>query len=151
MKKLVFIIDDDPVYLKFMNGHFRQMDEYQTQIFQTSSEALKALDQTQPYLIILDHIFLNDPDQTGLEYLQAIRRKTQKFRSFTLQRLMKKIIRSKTKKLKSDRLSYKGRCFLVHLRTALDKLNSKPESKGLLKNSLVNNLHLFILDESCSV
>lgn len=97
MKKLVFIIDDDPVYLKFMNGHFRQMDEYQTQIFQDGSEAIKALDHSRPYLIILDHIFLNDPDQTGLEYLKGIRKKIQKFLSFTLQPLMKRLFDLKRK------------------------------------------------------
>jgi DNA-binding response OmpR family regulator len=133
MKKLVFIIDDDPVYLKFMNGHFRQMDEYQTQIFQTGSEALKALDQTQPYLIILDHIFLNDPDQTGLEYLQAIRKKNSKVPVIYITAVDEEIIRSKTKKLKVIDYLIKDDAFLVHLRTALDKLNSKPESKGLLK------------------
>ena len=133
MKKLVFIIDEDPVYLKFMNGHFRQMDEYQTQIFQTGSEALKALDQTQPYLIILDHIFLNDPDQTGLEYLQAIRKKNSKVPVIYITAVDEEIIRSKTKKLKVIDYLIKDDAFLVHLRTALDKLNSKPESKGLLK------------------
>ncbi|MBK8290121.1 MAG: response regulator [Flammeovirgaceae bacterium] len=133
MKKLVFIIDDDPVYLKFMNGHFRQMDEYQTQIYQTGGEAIKALDQHQPYLIILDHIFLNDPDQTGLEYLQLIRKKNSKVPVIYITAVDEEILRSKTKKLKVIDYLIKDDAFLVHLRTALDKLNSKPESKSLLK------------------
>ena len=133
MKKLVFIIDDDPVYLKFMNGHFRQMDEYQTQIFQDGSEAIKALDHSRPYLIILDHIFLNDPDQTGLEYLKGIRKKNSKVPVIYITAVDEEIIRSKTKKLKVIDYLIKDDAFLVHLRTALDKLNSKPESKSLLK------------------
>jgi len=43
MEKIVFIIDDDPIYLKFMENHFRQLDEYLTQVFLNGSEALKAL------------------------------------------------------------------------------------------------------------
>lgn len=133
MKKLVFIIDDDPVYLKFMNGHFRQMDEYQTQIFQDGSEVIKALDHSRPYLIILDHIFLNDPDQTGLEYLKGIRKKNSKVPVIYITAVDEEIIRSKTKKLKVIDYLIKDDAFLVHLRTALDKLNSKPERKSLLK------------------
>ncbi|MDZ7648273.1 MAG: response regulator [Cytophagales bacterium] len=136
MKKLVFIIDDDPVYLKFMNGHFRQMDEYQTQVYQTGGEAIKALDQHQPYLIILDHIFLNDPDQTGLEYLKAIRKKNSKVPVIYITAVDEEILRTETKKLKATSYILKDDAFLVHLRTALDKLNSKPESKSLFKKLL---------------
>ncbi len=47
MKKLVFIIDDDPVYLKFMKGHFAQMAKYETQVFQSGPEGIAALDQAK--------------------------------------------------------------------------------------------------------
>ncbi|MBX2898760.1 MAG: response regulator [Cyclobacteriaceae bacterium] len=58
-----------------MQNHFKQMDKFETVLFRNGDDALTSLQQTQPYLIILDHIFLNNPDKTGLEYLSAIRKK----------------------------------------------------------------------------
>lgn len=133
MKKLVFIIDDDPIYLKFMNGHFKQMDEYHTEVFQSGAEALKALDQAKPYLIILDHIFLNDPDRTGLDYLKEIRKKSSKIPVIYITAINEEILRTKTKKLKVIDYLLKDDAFLIHLRTALDKLAAPPKKNLLTK------------------
>jgi len=133
MKKLVFIVDDDPVYLKFMNGHFKQMDEYQTEVFQSGAEAVKALDQTKPYLIILDHIFLNDPDNTGLDYLKEIRKKNAKIPVIYITAINEEILRAKTKKMKVIDYILKDDAFLIHLRTALDKLSAPPKKNLLTK------------------
>ncbi|MEQ1586487.1 MAG: response regulator [Cyclobacteriaceae bacterium] len=132
MKKLVFIIDDDPVYLKFMKGHFNQMEEFQTQVFQTGTEALAALANTKPFLIILDHLFLND-SKTGLEYLKEIRRKDSKVSVIYITATNDDTLRAKTSKLKVDHYILKDDVFLMHLRTALDKLKNQPEKEGLLK------------------
>ena len=35
---LVYIIDDDPVYLKFMKEHFKQLGGFQTEIFTKGDE-----------------------------------------------------------------------------------------------------------------
>jgi len=133
MKKLVFIVDDDPVYLKFMNGHFKQMSEYQTEVFQSGAEALKALDQAKPYLIILDHIFLNDPDRTGLDYLKEIRKKNSKVPVIYITAINEDILRSKAKKMKVIDYILKDDAFLIHLRTALDKLAAPPKKNLLTK------------------
>jgi DNA-binding response OmpR family regulator len=100
MKKLVFIIDDDPIYLNFMKGHFKQMAEYETQVFLSGKDAIKALDETKPYLIILDHLFLNDPDNTGLEYLKEIRKKTSKIPVIYITSINEEILKKITAKLK---------------------------------------------------
>ncbi len=130
MKKLVFIIDDDPVYLKFMKSHFNQMDEFQTQVFQTGTDALKELETAKPYLIILDHQFLNDPTKTGLEYLKEIRKKDSSIPVIYITAMSDEALRVKTRKLKVADHILKDDVFLVHLRTALDKLKN-PEKKGL--------------------
>lgn len=132
MKKLVFIIDDDPVYLNFMKGHFKQMAEYETQVFLSGKDAIKALDDTKPFLIILDHLFLNDPDNTGLEYLKAIRKKTSKIPVIYITSIDEQILRNLTSKLKVVDYILKDDAFLVHLRTALNKLTTEPKKKGLL-------------------
>jgi len=132
MKKLVFIIDDDPIYLKFMKGHFKQMAEYETQVFLYGKDAIKALDETKPYLIILDHLFLNDPDNTGLEYLKAIRKKTSKIPVIYITSINEEILRKITGKLKVIDYIVKDDAFLIHLRTAMDKLKEQPKKKGLL-------------------
>lgn len=128
MKKLVFIIDDDSVYLNFMKGHFNQMPDYQTQIFQSGKDALLALESTQPHVIILDHSFLNDPAKTGIDYLKEIRKKNTQVPVIYITATDSEEVRSKAEKLKVKHYIIKNDSFLIHLRTALDKIaNSKPQ------------------------
>ncbi len=133
MKKLVFIIDDDPVYLNFMKGHFKQMPEFETQVFLSGKDALKALDTAKPFVIILDHLFLNDPDNTGLEYLKEIRKKTSRIPVIYITSINEDILRKQTSKMKVVAYIVKDDAFLIHLRTTMDKLTAQPEKKGLLK------------------
>jgi DNA-binding NarL/FixJ family response regulator len=133
MKKLVFIIDDDPIYLNFMKGHFKQMAEYETQVFLSGKEAIKALDTVKPYLIILDHLFLNDPDNTGLEYLKEIRKKTSKIPVIYITSINEQVLKKATAKFKVIDYIVKDDAFLIHLRTAMDKLIAQPKKKSLLK------------------
>lgn len=130
MKKLVFIIDDDPVYLKFMKGHFSQMPQYETQVFQSGPEGIAALTTTRPYLIILDHLFTNAPDKTGLDYLKEIQKKQSGVPVIYITGLDDDNLKVKTKKLKVADHILKNDAFLVHLRTAMDKLDEPP--KGIL-------------------
>jgi DNA-binding response OmpR family regulator len=133
MKKLVFIIDDDPIYLNFMKGHFKQMAEYETQVFLSGKEAIKALDTVKPYLIILDHLFLNDPDNTGLEYLKEIRKKTSKIPVIYITSIKEQVLKKAAAKFKVIDYIVKDDAFLIHLRTAMDKLIAQPKKKSLLK------------------
>ncbi|TXH30998.1 MAG: response regulator [Cyclobacteriaceae bacterium] len=130
MKKLVFIIDDDPVYLNFMKGHFKQMSTFETRVFQSGPEGIAALEEVKPYLIILDHLFTNAPDKTGLDYLKEIRKKHSGVPVIYITALNDESLRAKTKKLKVADHILKNDAFLIHLRTAMDKLDAPP--KGIL-------------------
>ena len=55
MDKFVYIIDDDPVYLKFMKEHFKLLGGFQTEIFENGDEAMQKIKEQKPYLIILDN------------------------------------------------------------------------------------------------
>jgi DNA-binding response OmpR family regulator len=129
MKKLVFIIDDDPVYLNFMKLHFKQMPDFETRVFQSGPEGIAALDETKPYLIILDHLFANAPGKTGLDYLKEIRKK-QSVPVIYITALDDESLKTQTKKLKVVDHILKNNAFLVHLRTAMDKIEQPP--KGIL-------------------
>lgn len=122
MKKLVFIIDDDSVYLNFMRGHFNQMAQYETRIFQTGAEGIKALDTAVPDILILDHSFLNDPKHTGLDYLKEIRKKNADVPVIYITATDTPELRAKTSKLKVKHYIQKDDTFLIHLRTSLDKI-----------------------------
>ncbi|MCE7862274.1 MAG: response regulator [Bacteroidetes bacterium CHB5] len=130
MKKLVFIIDDDPVYLNFMQGHFKQMPDFETRVFQSGPEGIAALETTRPYLIILDHLFTNAPGKTGLDYLKEIRKKQSGVPVIYITGLNDEALKAKTKKLKVADHILKNDAFLIHLRTAMDKLNQP--AKGIL-------------------
>jgi len=130
MKRLVFIIDDDPVYLNFMQGHFKQMPDFETQVFQSGADGIAALETTRPYLIILDHLFTNAPGKTGLDYLKEIRKKQSGVPVIYITGLNDEALKAKTKKLKVADHILKNDAFLIHLRTAMDKLNQP--SKGIL-------------------
>lgn len=132
MKKLVFIIDDDPIYLNFMKSHFKQMAEFETKVFPSGKDAIKALDDEKPYLIILDHLFLNDPDNTGLEYLKEIRKKISRVPVIYITAINEDVLRKQVAKMKVHDYIVKDDAFLIHLRTAMDKLVEKPKKKGFL-------------------
>ena len=76
MDKLVFIIDDDPVYLKFMQNHFKQLGGFKTEVYATGEDAIKNLEK-EPFMIILDHN-LQDATKNGIYYLKEIRKKNNK-------------------------------------------------------------------------
>ncbi|MBN8576378.1 MAG: response regulator [Cytophagales bacterium] len=124
MKKLVFIIDDDPVYLQFMKGHFKQMPQFETRVFQSGPEGIAALAETRPYLIILDHLFTNAPGKTGLDYLKEIRKQQSGIPVIYITGTDSEELKTKTRKLKVASHILKNDAFLVHLRTAMDKLDA---------------------------
>ena len=69
---LVYIIDDDPVYLKFMKEHFKQLGGFQTEIFTKGDDAIKKIDEQKPYMVILDN-HLEEPNKSGSLYYSGYR------------------------------------------------------------------------------
>jgi two-component system, LytTR family, response regulator LytT len=126
----VFIVDDDPIYLRFMTGHFAQLGGYQTEIFNTAQEAISALKTSRPEVIILDHHFAHDPDKTGLDHLKTIRKIRPKVPIIYLTGIQEEGLESKVMDLKVFRFIRKNDAFLVHLRSALDALKENPAKKS---------------------
>src|SRR5258706_12720037 len=132
MEKLVFIIDDDPVYLKFMQGHFNRMEGLATEVYATGEEALANLSTKKPFLIILDH-HLKEPAKDWLFYLKKIRKKNSKIPIIYITADTTPSLWELVEKSKVQGFIYKNETFLVYLRTALDEIIQIPEKKNFLR------------------
>jgi DNA-binding NtrC family response regulator len=128
MDKLVFIIDDDQVYLKFMQTHFSQMGGYEVEVFSSGTEALKHLESKTPFMIILDHN-LNDPKGDGLHYLSLIKKKKPTVPILCITSDATEVLRKKAVSLGAHNLIIKSDSFLVQLRTAIDQIGT-PKKGG---------------------
>ena len=131
MKKLVFIIDDDPVYLKFMEGHFSMLDGFVTEVYPTGDAALVNLTTKKPFLIILDH-HLEDPKKNGLFYLKEIRKIDSKIPIIYITVDTDSDMKGKVERYGVHGFIYKNEAFLVYLKTLLDDLE-KSKGKSFLK------------------
>jgi two-component system nitrogen regulation response regulator GlnG len=131
MKKLIYVVDDDPVYLKMMEGHFKLMSEFDPKVFKTGPDAIKALSEAVPFAILLDHQFVNDPQKTGLDYLREIRKLNSKVPVLYITGTRNEEIQAAAAKLKVNGYIIKDGASLVHLRAALDKISEQSKSKGV--------------------
>lgn len=129
MDKLVFIIDDDQVYLNFMKGHFRQMNGYQVETYPDGDEALKQLANKNPFVIILDHN-LSNSDKDGIYYLRKIKKLKPSVPAFYITADDSPAVKKDALKAGAETLIIKSNAFLIHLRTAIDELNTP--KKGFL-------------------
>lgn len=131
MDKLVYIIDDDPVYLKFMKEHFKLLGGFQTEIFLFGDDALSKIREQPPYLVILDN-HLQEPNKSGVFYLQSISKIKPKTPVIYITADTDPELRKKVEKMGVASYIIKDQAFLVYLRAALDELAS-PKKKGFLK------------------
>lgn len=131
MDKLVYIIDDDPVYLKFMKEHFKQLGGFQTEIFLLGDEAIKKIKEQKPYLVILDN-HLEEPNKSGMYYLKLISKVKPRIPVIYITADTDPQLRKTVEKIGVSSYILKDNAFLVYLRTALDDI-ANPKKKGLLK------------------
>lgn len=68
--KRILVVDDEPVYLKIMKK-FLQSRGYEVQAASSGAEALRALDKTEPDLIMID---VRMPDMNGFDLLDRIKK-----------------------------------------------------------------------------
>jgi DNA-binding response OmpR family regulator len=129
MEKLVFIIDDDQVYLNFMKSHFRKMEGYHVEVFPTGDEALAQLEKKNPFMLILDHN-LSEPDRDGLYYLKKIKKSKASLPVLYITSDSSTSVRKQALSSGASALIVKGDAFLVQLRTAIDEINAP--KKGFL-------------------
>lgn len=132
MDKFVYIIDDDPVYLKFMKEHFKLLGGFQTEIFENGDEALERIKANKPYLIILDN-HLKEPNKSGVFYLKHINKVKPRIPVIYITADNDPELKKEVQKIGVSSYIIKNQSFLVYLRTALDELKSKSEQKGFFK------------------
>jgi DNA-binding NarL/FixJ family response regulator len=131
MDKFVYIIDDDPVYLKFMKEHFKQLGGFQTEIFLNADDGIRKIDELRPYLVILDN-HLAEPNKSGIHYLKLISKVRPAIPVVYITADTDPQLRKTVEKLGVSSYIIKDSAFLVYLRTALDDI-ANPPKKGLLK------------------
>lgn len=128
MEKLVFIIDDDEVYLNFMKSHFKQMGGYTVETYPEGEDALKQLAKKSPSLVILDHN-LNYGEKDGIYFLKKIKKAKSSVPIIYITANSASEVKRDALKAGAETLIIKGDAFLVQLRTAIDEINN-PKKKG---------------------
>jgi CheY-like chemotaxis protein len=131
MDKLVYIIDDDSVYLKFMKEHFRMLGGYHTEIFSNGDEALSKMKVQPPRLVILDN-HLMEPNKSGIHYLTKISKMRPRIPVIYITADTDPALKKRVEEIGVHSYILKDQAFLVYLRTALDEIEH-PKKKGLLK------------------
>jgi DNA-binding response OmpR family regulator len=123
MDKKIFIVDDDPVYLDFMMGHFRKMNGYSVYVFSGGEDALANLIAKKPDLIILDH-HLDDPKKDGLFFISKFKKYNPKMPILYITSNDTEAVKLEALKAGAKSVIVKSDSFLVQLRTALDDMNA---------------------------
>lgn len=136
MKKLVYIVEDNPVQQKMLQVHFEQMlGDYSVKVFTEPDDMFSHLPE-KPFAIVLDHFFSEKVKKTGLDYLKEIRKKYSSLPVIYYTSLEDNVVREQVTKLGVEDYIVKNSASLVRLRTALDMLNEKKSKKGLFKRLL---------------
>ena len=133
MEKIIFIIDDDKVYLTVMMNHFKQMGGYNVHAYDEGDKALEKLGETNPFLIILDH-HLTDSAKDGLYYLRKIKKIKPKVPTLYITGDNSASLKGEVEREGAKSLIVKGPGYLVKIRTAIDEIIAANEkkSKGIL-------------------
>lgn len=131
MDKLVYIVDDDPVYLKFMKEHFRLMGGFITEVFENGDEAILKIKEQKPYLMILDN-HLKEPNKSGIFYLKKINKLKPRIPVVYITADTDDNLKKEVEKVGVNSYIIKNQSFLVYLRTALDEIQN-PSKSGFFK------------------
>lgn len=132
MDKLVFIIDDDPIYLKFMREHFKLLGGFHTEVFENGDDALARMNLEKPYLIILDN-HLKEPNKSGIFYLKHISKMKPRIPVVYITADSDPELKKEVEKIGVKSYIIKNQSFLVYLRTALDELQNIQPKKSFLR------------------
>lgn len=128
-KKLVFVVEDNPVQQKQLQVHFEQtLGDYAVMIFPTPGALMKSLEE-KPYAVVLDH-FYEGHNKTGLDYLADIRTKYKHLHVIYHTTLDDDKVRKQVMDLGAEMYILKDLASLVRLRTALDNIQEKESKRG---------------------
>jgi CheY-like chemotaxis protein len=132
-KKLVFIVEDNPVQQKILQVHFEEMlGNYTVRTFE-NPEGMITLLKEKPFAVVLDHFFPDKRAWTGLDYLKEIKKNYPSISVIYYTSLEDEKIREQVLKLGADEFIVKNSASLVRLRTALDNITEKKSRGGLFK------------------
>jgi DNA-binding response OmpR family regulator len=130
MKKLVFIVEDNPVQQKILKVHFEEtLGDYEVRTFLNPDEMFEHLKE-RPFAVVLDHFFNDKKDKNGLDYLRQLRKKYKSIPVIYYTSLDDEKIKAEVLESGAEEFIVKNSASLVRLRTALDNLNAR--KKGLL-------------------
>ena len=136
MKKLVYVVQDNPVQQKMLQVHFEQMlGDYAVKVFPNPDEMFAHISE-KPFAIVLDHFFGETVKKTGLDVLKEIRKSYNSQPVVYYTSLEDDAIRAQVLKLGVEDYIIKNSASLVRLRTALDLLHEKKSKKSLFKRIL---------------
>jgi DNA-binding NarL/FixJ family response regulator len=128
-KKLVFVVEDNPVQQKQLQVHFEQtLGDYAVKIFPTPEALMGSLEE-KPYAVVLDH-FYEGHNKTGVEYLADILKKYKHLHVIYHTTLDDEKIRKQVMDLGAEMYIIKDSASLVRLRTALDNIREKESKRG---------------------
>lgn len=128
-KKLVFVVEDNPMQQKMLQVHFEQtLGAYDVKTFANPDELMKNLDQ-RPYAVVLDHFF-EGQSRTGLDYLAELRKNHKNIPVIYHTTLDDENVRKQVMALGAEMYIIKDSASLVRLRTALDNIQEKLSKRG---------------------
>jgi DNA-binding response OmpR family regulator len=129
MRKLVFVVEDNPVQQKMLQVHFEQMlGNYTVRTF-SEPESMFAELKNKPFAIVLDHFFGEKTSKTGLYYLQELKKKHSSIPVIYYTTLKDEKVKKEVLDLGALHYIIKDSASLVRLRTALDEVHAKSEKK----------------------
>lgn len=129
-KKLVFVVEDNPVQQKMLQVHFEQMlGDYTVRTFADPEDMLTHLKE-KPFTVVLDHFFDDRNAKTGLHYLKHLRKNFPSIPVIYYTTLDDAAVRSDVMSLGAEQYIIKDSASLVRLRTALDSIVEKDSNKG---------------------
>jgi DNA-binding response OmpR family regulator len=128
MKKLVFVVEDNPIQQKILQVHFEEMlGNYEVKTFLDPDHMLAHINE-KPFAIVLDHFFNDKKDRTGVDYLKEIKKKYKSLPVIYYTSLDDEKIKEEVLELGADEYIIKNSASLVRLRTALDVLHTRKKS-----------------------
>jgi len=131
-KKLVFVVEDNPVQQKMLQVHFEQMlGDYTVKTFSNPDEMFQHLKE-KPFTVVLDHFFDDKHAKTGLHFLKELKKNHANIPVIYYTTLDDSEVRSAVMNLGAEQYIIKDSASLVRLRTALDSIAEKQSKKGFL-------------------
>lgn len=129
-KKLVFVVEDNPVQQKMLQMHFEQMlGNYIVRTFTNPKEMLDHVKE-KPFTIVLDHFFDDQGGETGIHYLRQIKKSHPAIPVIYYTTLEDEKVRKEVMSLGAEQYIIKDPASLVRLRAALDAIAEKESKKG---------------------